>query len=270
MTRRARAVGLEGCFGEVLHVLGDDGTRAGADRCGEHVSVVRVGKFEPFDEPFVAGGEAARDGFTHEGSCALELFGCEVGAVGQNRPGHFVEDLVGPSGVEHPSPAQPDQEVPQAGRVEDACIVGSSERHNGVLIVEVEALGLGGELSGCFSPFAVVLAHVGEEVGEPDAAPVSDAPMGDLAVFEEPDQVGPRHDEHVGGLLGGEFCVHRGDCDGVAVGDVCKQFDEMAESTAGDGDAQVGIVGDETHRADVTRMGPLEPVEKIDRFSCFG
>ena len=139
-----------------------------------------------------------------------------------------------------------------------------------LLIVEVEALGLGGEFSGGFSAFAVVLAHVGEEVGEPDTAPVSDAPMGDLAVFEEPDQVGPRHDEHVGGLLGGEFCVHRSDGDGIAVGDVRKQFDEMAKRAAGDGDAQIGIVGDETHRADVTRMGPLEPVEKIDRFSCFG
>ena len=111
-------------------------------------------------------------------------------------------------------------------------------------------MGLGGEFSGGFSAFAVVLAHVGEEVGEPDTAPVSDAPMGDLAVFEEPDQVGPRHDEHVGGLLGGEFCVHRGDGDGVAVGDVCEQLDHVVERDAGDRDAQVGIVGDQRRRTE--------------------
>ena len=36
--------------------------------------------------------------------------------------------------------------------------------------------------------------------------------------------------EHVCSLLGGEFCVHRRNGDGVAVGDVCEQLDHVAVS----------------------------------------
>lgn len=148
------------------------------------------------------------------------------------------------------SSSEPNPEVPQACRIEDAGVISSSEGHDDPSVVEVEALGLGGELSDGLRTAEVVLPHVGEEVSEADTAPVSHPPIRNLVLLEEPDQVGPGHAEHVCSLLGGEFCVHRRNGDGVAVGDVCEQLDHVVERDAGDRDAQVGIVGDQRRRTE--------------------
>lgn len=69
-------------------------------------------------------------------------------------------------------------------------------------------LGLGGEHSDGLGASEFVLSCVGEEGGEVDTPPVSHPPIRGQVVLEEPDQVGLRHAQHVGGLLGGEFCAH--------------------------------------------------------------
>lgn len=120
---------LEDIGREVLEVLRHDDLGMAANGGSQDVSVVGVRENKPFDERLVSGDEAVGDRFAHQLACPVELGSLEVRAAVENAADHLVECLVCPAGSEGPGLGESDQQVPEAGGVEDVRVVDDGEGH---------------------------------------------------------------------------------------------------------------------------------------------
>lgn len=85
--------------------------------------VVGIREFEALDERVKVLDHAVRDRPAHEVPGACESSRIEFGLSAQHTVDHLVEDLIAPPGAKQPGLGEPDEEIADAGGVEDAGVV---------------------------------------------------------------------------------------------------------------------------------------------------
>ena len=71
------------------------------------------------------------------------------------------------------------------------------------------------------SSFLIAKFLIGSEIGQADSAVGADSPIREVVFLQEFDNMGARHTEDVGGLLGGDFLVFWHEEDGAALSHGC-------------------------------------------------
>lgn len=93
------------------------------------MAVPLVRQLDLVGEPFVPGHEAVVDGVADHLTGSGEPVGGEVRAPFQDARERLVQDLAGPLGLDDSALRDPQEQIPQWGRMEDAGVVDDDERH---------------------------------------------------------------------------------------------------------------------------------------------
>ena len=167
-------------MGEVPDIGGDDEVRSGANRGGDNMAVVGVGKADGRDEILEAGDEGVADMGVHEPAGAFEALGGQVRAVAEQRSDPLVVDRPRPFRAEEVRDRQFEQQVTQGRRIEDGGVEEGDGDGQGS-IAHVQFLGVGGEFVERLAPGVVGGLLVGAQIVEADAPVRADLAEGDGA-----------------------------------------------------------------------------------------
>ena len=107
----------KGTFGKVLEIDGDDCIASASDGRSYHVSIVRVGQLDRFDQILVAFDEALRNCSVHELFGAFKLLPAQVRSLSKEGANPFFLNAIGPSGAKQPGRRKFDKDVPQRRRI---------------------------------------------------------------------------------------------------------------------------------------------------------
>lgn len=174
---------------KVTQVSGHDHVRTTANCRSKDVTISNVRQLKPGNESFVAGDDGVREMLIHHRPGPLQLADCEIRAVGEKAVDPFLMDVGAPKGSEQPSVRQTQQDVPQAGRIQD---VGVEQRRPALhRLLQAEFLIVCSQRVQRVPAAGLRLPTVGQDVRGPHAPMRPDFAVWDIPVVEQVHQMRP-------------------------------------------------------------------------------
>jgi hypothetical protein len=96
---------------KIGEVVRDDGLRFALDRCGQDVTIVRVGKSQRDDQVAVLGHQSVADGNVHQLSSSFQPISADVWIIAQDTQHPFIVDIRSPARPQEVDLCQSDHQV---------------------------------------------------------------------------------------------------------------------------------------------------------------
>jgi hypothetical protein len=189
----------------VAGIVGDDHVGASREGCRDDVAVTFVDLIRNNRrEPLRSWGHRLGEGGLHLLATSPKPLGMLGPSLGQAID-DLVEDLGTPSRSIETALGQPQEQVADNPRVENARVEQPDIRHELLLVVDAKLLSLGRHVSEHRLSLLTPAPSVGQDIVESNAPVRSHPVVGNLAGLEEANQERPRHVHEVSRLLRGQL-----------------------------------------------------------------
>jgi len=182
-------IALQHVVREISKVERHDCLRVGTDCGGEHVTIIRVRQVQTLLQVLESSDKAIGNRIAHEAARSIKRASLQFHSLSGNVTEALVQYSLRPTRANNPCIRDPNQEIANWRRVEDASVVQDDESHPS--IAEAVLLSLGREFIEHFPSTSLVAALVRQDIRRPDSPMSPYSAIGNDLVFQQGHEVRP-------------------------------------------------------------------------------